>query len=132
MANRLIVSDKERDAVLRLDAARRHAYFVKRVADWEAAWGLWADGWAMVRDDDARTGVPLWPAREFAEACATGEWTGYRPEPIALGALMNELLLRLLDDGVLVGVFPTPASRGMLVMPDELAASLRAECRQYE
>lgn len=132
MRDRLVVSDKERDAVLKLDAAQRYSYFIKRVADWEAAWGLWDDGWALVGDDDGRTGFPLWPAREYAEGCAAGEWAAYRPEQIALTDLMSELLVRLRDDGVLVGVFPTLANKGMLVEPNEVAAGLRAECRQYE
>ena len=132
MVDRLVVSDKEMKAVLGLDAAKRHSYFIKRVADWEAAWGLWDDGWALVGDDEGRTGFPLWPAREFAEACAAEEWAAYRPERIALADLTGELLVSLREDGVLVGVFPTPSSKGMLVEPSELAASLLTECQQYE
>ena len=132
MVNRLIVSDEERDAVLKLDAAQRYSYFVKRVADWEAAWGLWEDGWALVGGDDGRTGFPLWPAREYAWACAAGEWAGYRPGQIAIGDLVGEVLSRLQAEGVLVGVFPTPTGKGMLVEPNELGSSLRAECERYE
>ena len=132
MADRLVVSDQERNAVLRLDAAQRYAYFIKRVVDWEAAWGLWDDGWALVGGDDGQTGFPLWPAQEYAQACAIGEWATCRPEQIALSDLTSELLVRLREDSVLAAVFPTPSSKGMLVEPDELTASLRAECEDYE
>ena len=118
--------------MLRLDAAQRYSYFIKRVADWQAAWGLWDDGWAMVGDDDGRTGFPLWPAREYADACASGEWAAYRPEQISLADLTSELLVRLREGGVHVGVFPTSSSKGLLVQPNELATSLRAECDRYE
>jgi len=132
MTDRFVLSDRERDAVLRLDAVQRYNYFIKRVADWEAAWGLWNDGWALAGDEDKRTGFPLWPAREYAQACAVEDWTPYRPKRIALADLMSELLVRLQEEGVLVAVFPIPSGKGMLVEPREVAASLCAECQQYE
>jgi hypothetical protein len=131
MPDRLIVSSKERDAVLKLNASQRYAYFIKRVVDWQVAWGLWEDGWALVSDNQGHTGFPLWPAREFAEVCLAQEWAGYQPEQIALVDLINELLVRLGDDGLFVGVFQTPTDKGMLLPPDKLAASLRAECQKY-
>ena len=132
MADRLIVSGKEKDSVLQLDAAGRYSYFVKRVADWESAWGLWREGWALVGDDAGRAAFPLWPAREFAEACVSGLWEGYEPDEIRLEDLIGELVPQLESDGVSAAVFPTPSNRGMLVPPSKLAANLSAEWEQYE
>ena len=132
MVDRPVVSDLEMKSVLKLDAAQRYSYFIKRVADWEVAWGLWDDGWALVRDDDGRTGLPLWPTQEFAQACALGEWEKYRPQMVALSDLIDDLILRLRDDGLFVGVFPTPGSRGMLVAPCDMGDALRAECERYQ
>jgi hypothetical protein len=54
------------------------------VVDSEAAWGLWKDGWALMRDDAGVEVFPLWPAREYAEASRTGEWSEYEAEQIDL------------------------------------------------
>lgn len=132
MNDRLVVSRRELDAVLRLDADQRVSYFIKRVVDWQTAWGLREDGWALVGDDGGRTGFPLWPALEFASAFAAGEWASFRPEPIALADLMGELLPRLQRDGLLLAVFPTPALQGPFLAPDDLAARLRTEGLRYE
>ena len=132
MAERLVISEKEKESVIRLHAPKRYSYFIKRVGDWESAWGLWQDGWALVGDDADRTAFPLWPAREFAEACASGPWANYEPEEITLDDLLGELLPQLEKDDVSAAIFPTPSDRGMLVRPSTLAKNLSSESEQYE
>lgn len=122
----------EIEALLRVDAPTRYSYFVKRVVDSELAWGLWNNGWALMRGEGEEAVFPLWPEREYAELCATGEWAGYTADEIGLSDLVNELLPRLAEREVRPGVFPTPTGKGITVTTAELIESLRAELQKYE
>lgn len=122
----------EVEAVLRLEGPKRHSHFVKRVVDDQLAWGLWKDGWALMADDTGQQVFPLWPAREYAAACAVADWADYVPEEIPLADLLSELLPKLRDRGVQAGVFPTPTGKGVTVTATELASALEAEKENYE
>src|SRR5688572_2502535 len=91
---------REMEAVLALDAPTRYEHFVKQVADRNEAWGLWSNGWAMGMDDEGTPTFPLWPAKEYAELCAKGNWKGFEAAEIPLNDLIDELLPKLQDDGV--------------------------------
>lgn len=123
---------KEIEAVLRLDGPTRYKHFVKRVVDDELAWGLWNDGWALMEDEAGQYVFPLWPAREYAELYAVGEWSGYLPEEIPLSDLMDELLPKLAEREVRPGVFPTPTGKGVTPTVLELLGALRTEMENYE
>jgi hypothetical protein len=125
-------SEKEVQGVLRLDGAARFTHFVKRVADSEVAWGLWKDGWALMEDGKGNKVFPLWPAREYAVLCCEGDWSEYEAREMALTDLLDELVPRLAEGGVLPGVFPTPKGKGVTVAPEELAAAIRKERQNYE
>lgn len=125
-------SEREMQAVLRLDGTARFHHFVKRVADSEAAWGLWKDGWALMTNDDGSPVFPLWPAREYAELHRNAGWQEYEAREISLSDLLDILIPKLRTGGVLLGVFPTPNGRGVTPSPDEVASSLRKELENYE
>jgi hypothetical protein len=61
------VSAKQMEAVLALPGSRRFEHFVKVVADWQQAWGLYQDGWALAAADD---GVPVLSAVAGQGICA--------------------------------------------------------------
>lgn len=123
---------KEIEAVLRLEGSTRYKHFVKHVVDDELAWGLWKDGWALMADGSGQSVFPLWPAREYAELCAVGEWDGYEAEEIPLAALVDELLPKLAAREVRPGVFPTPTGKGVTPTATELLGALRTEMENYE
>ncbi|AUX27824.1 hypothetical protein SOCEGT47_084220 [Sorangium cellulosum] len=125
-------SEHEIQAVLRLDGPERFRHFVKRVADDQIAWGLWQDGWALMANADGCQVFPLWPAREYAEIHREGEWAAYEARKIPLADLLDELLPRLAESGILPGVFPTPSGKGVTPGPEELAGALRKELENYE
>lgn len=125
------ISEKEIQAVLRLDGPARFNHFVKGVVDSEVAWGLWKDGWALMKNDDGTQVFPLWPAREYAQLHRTGNWSEYEAREIPLADLLDELVSKLMQAGVLPGVFPTPQGKGVTPTPNELAASLRKELENY-
>ncbi|WP_437904196.1 DUF2750 domain-containing protein [Sorangium sp. So ce327] len=125
-------TEKEIRSVLALDGPARFRHFVKTVVAWEAAWGLWKDGWSLMENDEGIPVFPLWPAREYAELCRAGDWVDYEVEEIPLERLLGELLPKLAERGMLAGVFPTPAGKGVTSSAEELAGLLRKELENYE
>jgi hypothetical protein len=120
------------EAVLRLDGQRRFAHFIKMAADTQNVWGLWKDGWALSEDDSGTKVFPLWPAREYADACRVGDWAEYEPSVIPVEELLSELLPKLRSKSILTGVFPTPSGQGVTPDLDTLAGALREELAKYE
>lgn len=118
-------SEKEVEAVLRLDGPERFRHFVKQVVDFETAWGVWNNGWVLMANDGGTSVFPLWPAREYVERCCTGTWANYEPRPITLDELLDDFLPNFAERGILPGVFPTPNRKGVTPSSDELAAALR-------
>lgn len=125
------VPPKQMAAVLALPGAKRFEHFIKIIADQQIVWGLYRDGWALAAADDGAAVFPLWPAREYAEVCASGEWSGYEPRSITLSDFLETLLPKLQMDGVLPGVFFTPARKGVTPSADELKSALEAELQKY-
>lgn len=119
-------------AILKLDGPARYGHFVKHVVDCEEAWGLYDDGWAMGADDDGNPTFQMWPAREYAALCATGEWSSYEPAEIPLEDLADELLPKLREDGVGLGIFRTPEGQSVMPSVDQLLEDLRTEMDRYE
>lgn len=126
------IEQAELKAVLQLDGAKRYEYFIKKVADWEEVWGLYQDGWALATDDDGNSVFPLWPAKEYAKACASADWSSFEPSVIELEDLLSELLPKLSSDNLLCGVFYTPSDKGVLLDPVCIMNSLREEMEQYQ
>lgn len=110
----------------------RFDYLVRKVADFEEIWGLTDDSWASCVDDSGQTAVPLWPEADFAAACATGNWAGMRPKPIALADFLNNWIPGMERDNRLVAVFPIPSGKGLFVEADRLAEALEDGKKQYE
>ena len=125
------INQQQIENVIRLSPEKRHEHFVKVVSDWEEVWGLYEDGWALSATEDGQTVFPLWPAREYAILCAEDEWKGYRPEAISLNDLIEELLPKLEQDNVIVGVFPTPQNKGITISSQNLQFDFSQELEKY-
>ena len=123
---------KEFDALLQMPAPDRYALFIRRVADWEEVWSLRTeDGWCLVADNDGVQSFPVWPHRQFADACvnAMNKETSAK---ISLHDWLEKWLPGMMGDGRNVAVFPTPDGQGIVVSPSKLKDDLLAECEQYE
>lgn len=128
----LVVSKKELEAVFALGAEQRYRYFVKRIADSETAWSLWdGEAWFMYRAADGRQFFPVWPAKEYAAACAEESWSGAGPQPIGAVRLIDEFLPAMEADGILPTIFPTPAGDGIAIPPSTLKSDLNTELAKY-
>lgn len=125
------LNPKQMEAVLALDGPKRFRHFVKVVTDRQEVWGLYQDGWALAGGDDGATVFPLWPASDYAQLCAVDDWQSYEPRAIPLHDFLTMLLPKLQQDGVLPGVFYTPAGKGVTPSAEELRAALEEELRNY-
>lgn len=134
MADHLEISDNEFAAVSQLDAVARYRHFLKCVADWREAWGLYEDGWMSLHDDERRILLPLWPARRYAEAYRSQDWA-QRAEAraIPLIELLEEWLPGLTRDGRGIAVFPvTSVTESIHPSPADFERDLREELLHYE
>ena len=115
------------EATLRLPGPERYASFLAEAADSRQVWGLYDDGWALAEGSRGQRVLPIWPAEAYAERCAVGFWTGYRPRAISLEELFDQLIPDLGVTGTELGVFYTPSGRGVIPGHDRLMKDLRAE-----
>jgi hypothetical protein len=74
------INEKKLAAVLALPGPDRYSHFVKVVADQNQVWGLYDDGWALMRADDGTEVFPVWPAKEYAVLYYIDDWQHYAPQ----------------------------------------------------
>jgi hypothetical protein len=118
--------------LLKISGKEKLKYFVRKVADFEEVWGLFADGWAMTADDEGRKAIPFWPEKDLSILCAEGAWQNYESKQIELANFISKWLPGMEKDGILAAVFPTPMNKGLIIQPKELLASLEKETEQYK
>lgn len=125
--------EKQIRNVMALDTPSRYDHFIKVVADWRCAWGLWDDGWAMYATNDDETPVfPLWPKKEYAEFCAVGEWSNFIVQEIDLDDLFENWFPAFREEKQLLAIFPLPSGRGAVIDVDEVERDLRIELSRIE
>lgn len=110
----------------------RVSYLVRKTADFEETWGLEENGWAMASNDAGVPALPVWPEREFAEACCDGKWAGATAKAIPLDEFIEKWVPGLTRDHRLLCVFPTSSNAGVFMKPDELKSYLQEKLDQYE
>ena len=111
-------------------ARERYEYFIKKVADSQAVWSLWNDGWALMGDDEGEA-VPVWPHPRFAEAFATAAWEGHRPRKITLEDWLVKWIPGMEADHRKVAVFPVEGGTTTKASPGQLRTDLEEELVKY-
>ena len=127
----MTVSNIQIEAILKLPTAKRYSHFIKKVVGWKKVWGLYDDGWAMSETDEGQTILPLWPEKEYAELCVSGEWENYVPKAIDLGDVFEDLIPVLRQKNILPGVFFTLENGSINATIDELENDLKNELSHY-
>ena len=125
------VSQKQIDAIIKLPTPKRYSHFIKKVVGWQRLWGLYNDGWAMLESEEGQPVFPLWPEKEYAELCISGDWKQFKAEPIELEEVLESLIPMLRDRKVLPGVFYTMKDGSINATVDELERDLREELNHY-
>ena len=125
------VSDAEYEGVLKAGASKQYSYLVGHCADWGEVWGLAVDGadWAMVEDEEGMR-FAVWPHPRYAEACRQRHWENREPTPIDVETFVDDLIPRLIQDGVAIAAFPLPDGRFTPVSPRQLRSDLEAQLHQ--
>ncbi|HID69966.1 MAG TPA: DUF2750 domain-containing protein [Desulfobacterales bacterium] len=124
--------NKKMSNLLSMPGDARSRYFVRKIADFEAVWGLFEEGWAMVADDNGQEAIPFWPEKELAELCVKGKWEIYHPKRIKLQDFLLKWLPGMKNDGLSVAIFPTPNDKGIIFSPTKLLSMLKVELKQFE
>ncbi|MBY5943517.1 DUF2750 domain-containing protein [Halomonas sp. DP5N14-9] len=110
----------------------RYIYTLKKIADFEEAWGLYDKGWALT-GSECDDFFPIWPSKESASICATDSWGEYSPNPIPVDQLLNNLLPMLIEDNVKIAIFMVPGSSETATKKaQEFKDDLENELEKYE
>ena len=95
-------------------------YFITRAAEAEEVWGLGDDaGWVMREQDDQVT-LPVWPYRQFAHACAAGDWETQVTKAVSLEHFLSTILRLLVDQDIQVEIMPSASREGQRIHPERL------------
>ena len=125
--------DRELEAVLQLNAAKRYAYLIKKTIDQKRVWGLWRDEkWALGSDNAGQELIPVWPHEKYAALCVQGNWAGYQPRAIDITTWIEKWIPGMHRDNRSVAAFPTPCDKGVIIDPERMAVDMRQELSLYE
>ena len=128
----MTLNSKQIEAVIKLPAPKRYSHFIKKVVGWKRLWALYDDGWAMSETTEGLPVFPLWPEKEYAELCISGDWSSYQPKSIELDEVLDSMIPMLRERGILPGVFFTMTDGSVNANVDELELDLREELTKYE
>lgn len=126
------VSHKQIEAILKLSAPKRYSHFIKKVVGWNQMWALYDEGWAMSSSDDGEPILPLWPEKEYAELCVSGEWANYEPKSIELSEALDGMIPMLRERGIALGIFYTMKDGSVNASLEEFESDLRNEMSHYK
>ncbi|MGM0557054.1 MAG: DUF2750 domain-containing protein [Myxococcota bacterium] len=118
---------EELRAVLARDAEQRYRYFLTRVVEEQAVYGLFDDGWALLRDERGRELFPVWPHPRYAQRFAKNEWQGCRAREIDLKGLFDRWLPSIQKQDRRIAVFPISTRTH-----NDLGVSVRAKRLEYD
>jgi hypothetical protein len=128
-----VASRKEVEALFKLGAEERYGHLIRRLADFDEAWGLRSPrGWTTLSDDAGSLLFPIWPHAEYLEACRELRDPDGAPSPIPLDQLLDVLLPQFVSNGTMIAAFPTPSDGGAPVLATRFREDLLRECEQYE
>ena len=128
------MNHQQYDNVLALSSKERYSHFIGKVADWEQLWGLYneKDGWLLRATNENVEYLPVWPHPEYAKNITKEYYPEYNEEEISIYDFMSNLLPKLENDNVKIGVFPNPEGNTWLIEAKDLLQELEEECEQYE
>jgi hypothetical protein len=123
---------KELDAVIGLDANKRYEYSIKRIADFETLWVLGDNqGLRTYEDETGHAIFPIWPFKEFALLCSTGEFADCQPEELQLNEFMEDYIPDFKERGYKLSILPLPSDKGAVVEIDIFKEVLQKELDKY-
>jgi hypothetical protein len=127
-----LITEKQIQAIIKLDASGRYEYSIKKIADYEKVWVLGDDeGFVTYGDNKGNIIFPIWPFKEFALLCSDGEFDGSIPEEITIDSFLKEYLHEFKGKKYLLSVLPLPSDRGAPLDIDTFINDLQNELEKY-
>jgi hypothetical protein len=118
------------EKILSLPSQERYVHSIKQIVGFSELWGLFDNGWALVKDENIEC-FPIWPENYYAKICCVEDWTSYHPEKIDLEIFLEEFIPNLLEDGKKIANFMTPQGKGIVVTIDEFLGHVEWEMDKY-
>ena len=119
------LSKTQIDAINRFSADQRYDYFVNKVVEQKAVWGLSSDeGWVILSDEGDEH-LPIWPHAELAALWVTGDYSACEPKLIGLDDWLDKWLPGMAKDALLAAISPDTEGEGIVVSAEELGESIR-------
>jgi hypothetical protein len=112
------------------DPQINHDRFVREVRASGLVWGLQSDnGWAVCESNEYEdTDVyPFWSTEAEAAFHCTDDWSGFKPNSLALDLFIDTWLAGMAEDGLMVGTNWDRDLMGLEVEPADLAEELLIE-----
>jgi hypothetical protein len=113
-----------------LTESERYDYFIDQALMQNEIWLLQAQEglYAMCEDDNGKQYIPVWPAKEFSDSYATGEWEEYQSERMDLKEFID-WMQELRDDEIFIGVFPDEHMHAIPTDPIKLKKQLKSQLK---
>ena len=107
-----------------MSAPLRLQYFLSRVIEAEEIWGL-ADqkGWVM-REEDDKLILPIWPYRQCADACIVDH--DLQSNATSLDHFVERILHTLAAEGIHLDVLPSVGTSGAVLSAVELQSMFKS------
>jgi hypothetical protein len=107
------------------DPSERFNLFFKTVTKDLKIWLLIDEHGSVLLSAEDEDCVPVWPTEAHALQWATGEWDGFKPEPISTAKWKSRWTPGLEDDELSIIVFPDQQCEGIVLYPEEFEQELR-------
>ena len=130
----LKVSREEFDAMNKCNRDIRYKYVMKRIADTETLWSIAKDESAIIiQVQDGIRLFPVWSSKEYGISFCECMSSNCTCLPISLDDFVEYFIDLILDEDLLVNVFPTPNEPlGKIVTINQFADCLGEELEEYE
>lgn len=113
------MSQTDSNNILKQNAEQRFHYLVNEVATEGLIWVLTDEYGCVMLNTDEEDCLPIWPSQQFAQAWATDEWENCQAESIALDVWKKKWTTGLIDDDLLLVIFPNDEQEGYIFEPQE-------------
>lgn len=117
--------------ILKMSKNDKYSYFIRKVSDFEQVWGLYNDGWAVLKNNEKEVILPFWPEKEFAIIATSELWNDYSPRSIDIYDFIEQFLVEMSRDKIKTNVFHNSIDDGIIVNPLRLKEDIGVEMEQY-
>ena len=109
------ISQKQIEAILKLDKDARLKHFVKQACAFEEVWALSDGDWVFSETNDGTKFFHVWPNEVYAQLYCVGEYQDCHPASIQLDDFMENFLRDFQEQRIKSGVFYLTTENGYIM-----------------